>query len=60
MHTRLFAFAGGVALLHAVGWGLYFWYSRHTPALAGLGILAYTFGLRGPGTTGSSRPPFAR
>jgi high-affinity nickel-transport protein len=25
---------------------LYFWYSRHTPALAGLGTLAYTFGLR--------------
>jgi nickel/cobalt transporter (NiCoT) family protein len=43
---RLFAFAGAVALLHAVGWGLYLWYSRHTPALAGLGTLAYTFGLR--------------
>src|ERR671922_1978047 len=44
--TRLVAFAGGVALLHAVGWGLYLWYARHTPALAGLGTLAYTFGLR--------------
>ena len=43
---RLFALAGAVALLHALGWGLYFWYSRHTPALAGLGTLAYTFGLR--------------
>jgi nickel/cobalt transporter (NiCoT) family protein len=43
---RLFGLAGVVALLHAVGWGLYFWYSRHTPALAGLGTLAYTFGLR--------------
>jgi nickel/cobalt transporter (NiCoT) family protein len=43
---RLFAFAGAVGLLHAVGWGLYLWYSRHTPALAGLGTLAYTFGLR--------------
>jgi high-affinity nickel-transport protein len=43
---RISAFAGAVALLHAVGWGLYLWYSRHTPALAGLGTLAYTFGLR--------------
>jgi high-affinity nickel-transport protein len=43
---RLLALAGAVALLHALGWGLYFWYSRHTPALAGLGTLAYTFGLR--------------
>jgi high-affinity nickel-transport protein len=43
---RLCAFAGAVALLHAVGWGLYLWYARHTPALAGLGTLAYTFGLR--------------
>jgi high-affinity nickel-transport protein len=43
---RLCALAGGVALLHAAGWGLYVWYSRHTPALAGLGTLAYTFGLR--------------
>jgi high-affinity nickel-transport protein len=43
---RLFAFAGAVTLLHVIGWGLYLWYSRHTPALAGLGTLAYTFGLR--------------
>jgi high-affinity nickel-transport protein len=43
---RISGFAGAVALLHAVGWGLYLWYSRHTPALAGLGTLAYTFGLR--------------
>ena len=41
---RLVALAGAVALLHAVGWRLYFWYSRHTPALAGLGTLAYTSG----------------
>jgi high-affinity nickel-transport protein len=44
--TRLSALAGAVALLHVVGWGLYLWYSRHMPALAGLGTLAYTFGLR--------------
>jgi high-affinity nickel-transport protein len=39
-------FAFGVALLHLVGWGLFAWYSRSEPALAGLGTLAYTFGLR--------------
>src|SRR5215468_7649662 len=44
--VRLFALAGVVALLHAVGWALYLWYLRRTPALAGLGTLAYTFGLR--------------
>jgi high-affinity nickel-transport protein len=43
---RLAPFAGGVALLHLVGWGLFAWYSRSEPALAGLGTLAYTFGLR--------------
>ena len=43
---RLGVFAGAVALLHVTGWGLYLWYARHTPALAGLGTLAYTFGLR--------------
>jgi nickel/cobalt transporter (NiCoT) family protein len=43
---RLAPFACGVALLHLVGWGLFAWYSRREPALAGLGMLAYTFGLR--------------
>jgi high-affinity nickel-transport protein len=43
---RLAPFACGVALLHLVGWGLFAWYSRREPALAGLGTLAYTFGLR--------------
>jgi nickel/cobalt transporter (NiCoT) family protein len=43
---RLAPFACGVALLHLVGWGLFTWYSRHETALAGLGTLAYTFGLR--------------
>ena len=46
VRIRFCAFAAAVALLHALGWGLYLWYSRHTPALAGLGTLAYTFGLR--------------
>jgi high-affinity nickel-transport protein len=43
---RLSGFAGCVAVLHLVGWGLFAYYSRRNPALAGLGTLAYTFGLR--------------
>jgi len=43
---RLSGFGGCVALLHLAGWGLFAWYSRSNPALAGLGTLAYTFGLR--------------
>jgi nickel/cobalt transporter (NiCoT) family protein len=43
---RLSGFTGGVVLLHILGWGLFLWYSRSNPALAGLGTLAYTFGLR--------------
>src|SRR5215468_2353636 len=53
MHTltrsewlRLAGFGGAVAALHAAGWGLFASYSHTTPALAGLGTLAYTFGLR--------------
>ena len=43
---RLGGFGAAVAGLHALGWGLFLAYSRHNPALAGLGTLAYTFGLR--------------
>src|ERR687885_936536 len=43
---RLSGFGGAVALLHLVGWGLFVYFSRQNPALAGLGTLAYTFGLR--------------
>ena len=43
---RLSGFAGAIGLLHIVGWGLFAWYSSRYPALAGLGVLAYTFGLR--------------
>ena len=43
---RLSGFGGGVALLHVAGWGLFLYYSHDNPALAGLGTLAYTFGLR--------------
>ena len=43
---RLGGFAGGVAFLHVLGFGLFLYYARTNPALAGLGSLAYTFGLR--------------
>src|SRR6266550_560413 len=43
---RLSGFGGAVALLHIFGWGLFLWFARSNPALAGLGTLAYTFGLR--------------
>jgi high-affinity nickel-transport protein len=43
---RLSGFAGCITFLHLVGWGLFAYYSRRNPALAGLGTLAYTFGLR--------------
>jgi high-affinity nickel-transport protein len=43
---RLAGFGGAVGLLHLLGWGLFLYYSRSNPALAGLGTLAYTFGLR--------------
>jgi high-affinity nickel-transport protein len=44
--VRLSGFGAAVAALHLVGWGLFIYYSRANPALAGLGTLAYTFGLR--------------
>src|SRR6188472_2013293 len=44
--VRLSGFGGAVIALHAAGWSLFLYYSRHNPALAGLGTLAYTFGLR--------------
>jgi high-affinity nickel-transport protein len=43
---RLSGFAAAVLFLHVLGWSLFFWYSKSNPALAGLGTLAYTFGLR--------------
>jgi nickel/cobalt transporter (NiCoT) family protein len=43
---RLAGFGGGIVLLHVLGWGFFLYYSRRNPALAGLGTLAYTFGLR--------------
>jgi high-affinity nickel-transport protein len=43
---RLAGFCGAIALLHVLGWALFIYYSPRNPALAGLGALAYTFGLR--------------
>jgi len=43
---RLSGFYGFVALLHALGWGLYLHYAARHPALIGLGFVAYMFGLR--------------
>src|SRR5918911_489713 len=43
---RLAGFGAAIALLHLSGWALFLYYSRSNAALAGLGTLAYTFGLR--------------
>ncbi|PWU25211.1 MAG: HoxN/HupN/NixA family nickel/cobalt transporter [Candidatus Rokuibacteriota bacterium] len=43
---RLGGFASAIALLNVVGWGLFLYYARDYPALAGLGTLAFAFGLR--------------
>ena len=43
---RLAGFGAAIALLHVAGWGLFLYYIDRSPALAGLGVLAYTFGLR--------------
>ena len=43
---RLSALGAAIAALHIAGWTLFAWYSHTNPALAGLGTLAYTFGLR--------------
>ena len=43
---RLSGLYGFIGLLHVVGWGLYLGYVRQYPALVGLGLTAYLFGLR--------------
>ncbi len=43
---RIAALYGFVALLHVIGWGLYLHYTRLHPALVGLGLVAYMFGIR--------------
>jgi high-affinity nickel-transport protein len=44
--ARIGALYGVIALLHCLGWGLYLHYTAHYPALVGLGLVAYLFGLR--------------
>ena len=44
--ARIGGLYGVIVLLHAVGWGLYLHYAAHHPALVGLGLAAYLFGLR--------------
>jgi nickel/cobalt transporter (NiCoT) family protein len=44
--VRLGGLYGFIALLHALGWGLYLHFSTPYPALIGLGFVAYLFGLR--------------
>jgi high-affinity nickel-transport protein len=43
---RVAWFTAAIVALHLAGWGLFVYYARGNPALAGLGMLAYTFGLR--------------
>jgi high-affinity nickel-transport protein len=43
---RLGGVYGCIGLLHLLGWGLYLYYLPGRPALAGLGFVAYLFGLR--------------
>ena len=44
--ARLTGLYGFIAFLHIVGWGLFITYSTSYPTLAGLGVVAYLFGLR--------------
>jgi high-affinity nickel-transport protein len=43
---RLTGFYAFIAALHVLGWGLYLHYAARHPALVGLGLVAYLFGLR--------------
>src|SRR6478736_3411129 len=43
---RLALFAAAILGLNVLGWGLFVYYAHGNPALAGLGTLAYLFGLR--------------
>jgi high-affinity nickel-transport protein len=43
---RLSGLYGFIAVLHIAGWGLFLYYSSRYPALVGLGLAAYMFGLR--------------
>ena len=43
---QLAGFIGVIVALHAIGWGLVWWWARPYPYLIGLAGLAYSFGLR--------------
>jgi nickel/cobalt transporter (NiCoT) family protein len=43
---RLSGLYGFIGVLHLLGWGLYLHYTARYPQLAGLGFVAYMFGLR--------------
>jgi high-affinity nickel-transport protein len=43
---RLAGLGAAIGSLHIVGWGLVAFYAASHPVLGGLGVLAYTFGLR--------------
>ena len=44
--SRLAGLYAAIALLHAVGWGLYLHYAAAFPSLVGLGFVAYMLGVR--------------
>jgi len=44
--TRAGFLFGLVAIIHVIGWGLFFLFAPRYPAMAGLGALAYGLGLR--------------
>lgn len=43
---RIYALFGCVGVLHLIGAGLFLYYAPRFPAMAGMGALAYTLGLR--------------
>jgi nickel/cobalt transporter (NiCoT) family protein len=44
--ARLGGFGAAILFLHVAGWGLLLVYAHQYPFLVGLGVIAYTFGLR--------------
>ena len=47
LKPKLVSLFGVVGIMHLVGWGLLLlWVAPHHPKMAGLGVLAYTLGLR--------------
>lgn len=44
--AQLAGYYGVIVVLHIAGWGLYLYYAARYPAMIGLGLTAYLFGLR--------------